>query len=353
MWTRGVPLSEPPWWYAEQSSPYAPLLRPLSLAYAWGARRRMARRPGYRSALPVVCIGNFTAGGSGKTPLALAVAKSLLGAGERPAFLTRGYGGRLRGPKLVDSGRDDAQDVGDEPLLLARVAPTVVARDRGAGARAIEALEPRPSVIVMDDGMHNPGLAKDLVIVAVDGGRGLGNGEVIPAGPLRAPLELQLGLTDAIVITEPPAVGEGGEAWKQWLRQRFTGPVLTARARPSGDSEWLRGAAVVAFAGIVNPRRFFAMLEGLGATITEAVPFPDHHVFSADDAARLMASASRGKAALVTTEKDWVRLPAAGGLAAVLRARTRAVAMELAFDERELVRLQSLIVPVRKKQASL
>ena len=345
-------LSEPPWWYAEQPHPYASLLQPLSKAYAWAACRRIAQRAGYRSELPVICIGNFTAGGSGKTPLALAIAKSLLGASERPAFLTRGYGGRLGGPKLVDPAGDDARDVGDEPLLLAKLAPTMVARDRGVGARALEALEPRPSVIVMDDGLHNPGLAKDLVIVAVDGGRGLGNGEVIPAGPLRAPLELQLGMTDAIVINEPPIVAESGEAWRQWLRQRFTGPVLTARARPSGDTQWAEGAEVVAFAGIVNPQRFFDMIEGLGAKIVAAIPFPDHHAFRAEEASRLMERASRNGAALVTTEKDWVRLPASGGLTAELRARTRPVPMDLVFDDREFERLELLVLPVRKKPSA-
>src|SRR5215472_8768908 len=179
-------MREPSFWWGEASLASA-MLAPLAAIYGAVAQARLARR-GRRAAAPVVCIGNFTVGGAGKTPTALAVPRMLAAAGERPVFLSRGYGGTLAGPVLVEPTRHRAQDVGDEPLLLARTAPTIVARDRVKGA----SIAAGASVIVMDDGFHNPSLAKDFAVLVVDARRGIGNGRVIPAGPLRAPLDAQL-----------------------------------------------------------------------------------------------------------------------------------------------------------------
>src|SRR6476661_643641 len=204
-----VRLDEPSWWYAPAPGRLAMLLQPLGAIYGRVAEARYFRTTPYRSRLPVICIGNFTSGGTGKTPLAIHLCERLKAAGHEPAVLTRGYGGRLSGPYWVNAASDVARDVGDEALLLARAAPTLVARDRRAGAHAIE-MGPHPvTVIVMDDGLQNPGLAKDLTIAVVDGGRGLGNGLTMPAGPLRAPLPFQLELTDAIVVNESSAATGG------------------------------------------------------------------------------------------------------------------------------------------------
>ncbi len=197
-------LDEPSWWYGKDGERMARLLRPLSRIFSHFAVERLTKRTPYRSRLPVICVGNFTAGGTGKTPLTLHIARLLAASGEHPAILTRGYGVKRAGPYWIDDMSELAEDVGDEPLLLARVAPTLVAHDRRAGAVAIETSGRNISVIVMDDGLQNPALAKDLTIAIVDAVRGIGNGEVIPSGPLRAPLDVQLAITDAILVNTPP-----------------------------------------------------------------------------------------------------------------------------------------------------
>ena len=344
-------FDEPGWWYREPPSVAAKALTPLAKLWGLAAERRYARGEAYRAPIPVVCIGNFTAGGTGKTPLALLIAAELERLGARPAFLSRGHGGRMAGPHWVDPGRDSARNVGDEPLLLARVAPTLICRDRAAGARAIVASDANHGAIVMDDGLQNGGLAKDLVLAVVDGRRGIGNGLVMPAGPLRAPLEFQLGLAEAIVVNTPAGTPAGAEAtangiasngFAQWLRQRFGGSVMTATTGPVGDTQWLEAMPVLAFCGIGAPERFFGLLERLGARIVERRAFPDHHAFSETEAGQLLADARRLGAMLVTTEKDWVRLPETGAMGA-LRTEARVLPVRLHLDERDRLRLSGLI----------
>jgi tetraacyldisaccharide 4'-kinase len=340
-----VRLEEPGWWYGEGACPrlLAPFLAPLAHLYSAIAQARFRRQP-YRSLLPVICAGNFAAGGTGKTPLAIFIARLLIERGDAPAFLTRGYGGRERGPVWVEEGEGAAERFGDEPLLLARIAPTLVARDRAAGAQMIEASGRKLSAIVMDDGLQNAGLAKDLALAVVDGERGLGNGEVIPAGPLRAPIDFQLGLVDAIVVREAePAPTEAADGIHEQLRRRFPGPVLAAHTQPQADATWLAGAPVVAFAGIANPQRFFALLERLGARLLARVAFPDHHVLSRADADDLKSLAEEKSAQLVTTEKDWVRLKGGESFAQALAERARPLAIELVFEARDAKRLTGLI----------
>jgi tetraacyldisaccharide 4'-kinase len=291
----------------------------------------------------VICVGNFTAGGTGKTPLVLHLCARLRGAGRHPIALTRGYGGRHAGPHWVRDG-DTAEDVGDEPLLLSRAAPTLVARDRGAGARAIEAMPDHSGrVILMDDGLQNPALAKDLSIVTVDGGRGLGNGLVMPAGPLRAPLDFQLGLADAIVVN-----GAAGDRVAEWLRHRFDGPVLRASTASAGDTDWLRGARVIAWAGIASPQRFFAMLESLGADVAGRVTFRDHQRLTETEAERLLALSRSLSARLVSTEKDMARLKGAAAKRGELAAATRALPIALHFAEADAERLDALVAGALK-----
>jgi tetraacyldisaccharide 4'-kinase len=341
-----VPVDEPSWWYAREPEWRARLLTPIAAIYGPVVKRRFVHARPFHSALPVICIGNFTVGGTGKTPLALLIARELKARGERPTFLTRGYGGRQVGPHRVDPARDTAADVGDEALLMSHVAATLVARDRAAGARAIaqDAGPGGASVIVMDDGLQNPWLAKDLTIAVVDGRRGFGNGEVLPAGPLRAPLEFQLGLADAILVNHPPeGAGVGPSAVAEWLRQRFPGPVLDARPHPVGDTSAFKGARIVAFAGIADPGRFFRLLEALGAVTVERVVFPDHHPFSEADATRLLSLAADSGAMLATTEKDHARLTGGTEARGELRKRVRVLGIKLSLEERDAVRLGSLL----------
>lgn len=340
-----MPVSEPGWWYGPPDSAIARLLAPAASLWARAAARRSANARPYRSSLPVICVGNFTAGGTGKTPLAILLARMLTSRGERPALLTRGYGGRLAGPHLVQPAIDTATDVGDEPLLLARHAPVCVSRDRAAGARAIEHLSgiAPPTVIIMDDGLQNPSLAKDLTIALVDGRRGVGNGLVMPAGPLRAPLGLQLAMTDAIVVNRPRSMEPGSSEMTRHLRESFHGPVLEAVVAPSADTPELRGRRVIAVSGIANPVRFTSLLAELGAELVETRAFKDHHAFTEKDAASLLADARRLDARIVTTEKDHVRLEGTAGACAQLHAAMITVPVELQLDERDALRLSSLM----------
>lgn len=348
---------EPVWWYATGGRlPLAGrLLRPVSKLYGALAMRRMRRGQPYRSQLPVICAGNFTAGGTGKTPLTLLLVELLRELGERPAVLTRGYGGRITGPHWIDRRKDKVLDTGDEPMLLAASVPVMIARDRRQGALAMEvsANTIGTSVIVMDDGLQNPALAKDLAIALVDGKRGVGNGEVIPAGPLRAPLDFQLALANAIVVNrgftdaadETPAEG--------YFRRVFTGPVLAAHGETAGDVGWIAGQTFVAYAGIANPERFFSLLERQGGVIAARRVFPDHHPFDERDAAQLLAAAEAAGATLVTTEKDFVRLPrAAEGVLARLRNKSQTLAIAMAFDERNRERLRALVAAAVKSGRS-
>jgi len=337
-----VRLDEPSWWYAQAPSRLAKVLQPLGALYGRAVAARHGRARSYRSRLPVICVGNFTAGGTGKTPLAMHLCARLKAAGHAPVALTRGYGGRLSGPHWVNATSDVAGDVGDEPLLLARAVPTLVARDRPLGVRAIE-VGPHPvTVVVMDDGLQNATLVKDLAIAVVDGSRGLGNGLVLPAGPLRAPLDFQLELTDAIVVNEGAAAAAAGPV-TQWLRRRFAGPVLRAGVAPALTTCWLRATRVVAWAGIGAPQRFFATLRALGAELAEAVVFRDHQQLGADDARRLLHLARRHGARLVTTEKDMVRLAGTGGALGELRHASQALPVRLAFEARDAERLLALV----------
>jgi tetraacyldisaccharide 4'-kinase len=337
-----VRLDEPSWWYREAPAGLAAsLLSPLGAVYGSVARMLYERRTPYRSRLPVICIGNFTAGGTGKTPLALYICNHLKQAGHQPVALTRGYGGSLEGPYWVNAGTDKAGEVGDEALLLARVAPTQLARDRQQGARAIETGPHSATVIVMDDGLQNARLAKDLSIALVDGVRGIGNGKVIPAGPLRAPLDFQLELTDAVVVNEP--VPGAGDRIADWLRTHFNGPVLRAATVPAEDAGWLKGMRVVAWAGIGSPQRFFTTLTHLGAEVVEATAFRDHQSVQEADAERLLAQAEWHDATLVTTEKDHARMRGTAGLPARLAEASRVLPIKLKFDDADAVRLASLL----------
>jgi len=303
-------MRAPAFWWRPRPSPAARLLIPPSLVYGAIAGRRMARA-GEPAAVPVVCVGNLTAGGTGKTPTALKIAALLRGAGESPVFLTRGYRGRLKGPVRVETGHE-AVDVGDEPLLLAHFAPTIVSRDRPAGGRM--AAGQGASVIVMDDGLQNPSLAKDLALAVVDGATGLGNRRILPAGPLRAPLGAQWRRVDAVLLIGEGEAGESAAAEARALGK----PVWCGRLEPDPEAAaGLAGRRVLAFAGIGRPEKFFETLRACGALVEVTRSFPDHHAFTARDLAGLRGQAERERLALVTTEKDAVRLRAAADVLAL------------------------------------
>lgn len=323
-------MREPDFWWSDSAS--GALLAPLGALYGALAAARM-RQDGVRAAMPVICVGNLTLGGTGKTPTAIALARQLVANGERPVMLTRGYGGSESGPRLVE-GHSRADAVGDEPLLLARAAPTIVARDRPAGA-ALAAAQ-KASVIIMDDGLQNPSLRKDLVIAVVDGRRGLGNGRIFPAGPLRAALAAQMPFVSAVLI-----VGSPGPACAPIIdaARAHNIPVLHAKLTPDEDVIGsLRGRPLLAFAGIGDPTKFAATLEAAGVPPQRLVAFADHHRFSESDATDLLSRASTGALQLVTTEKDLARL--AGSVTPALAQLAReavALPVRLTFNEPDAI----------------
>lgn len=319
-------LKAPFFWYRKKGV-VASALAPLGRLYGSIAEKRYAKAEPYRSRLPVICIGNFTSGGGGKTPAAIAIAQLLIELGAKPAFLTRGYGGTSEGAVFVKTGQS-AEAVGDEPLLLAEVAPTMVSADRPAGAKAIEASD--ATIIVMDDGFQNPRLTKDLSIVVVDSEMGVGNGLVVPAGPLRAPLEAQMARADALLV-----IGDGGRGAPLVEAFKAEGkPVLNARLVPRQDKRWLSVLPVIGFAGIARPEKFFATLRNNGARLIDRRSYPDHYRYSERQARSLLREAKDYNAMLVTTEKDWVRLPADDGSdAAELKHRSRPFLIGVAFDD--------------------
>lgn len=271
------------------------VLSPLGAAYAAITARRVAG-PGTRVGVPVICVGNLTAGGAGKTPTVIALAQRLTARGVAVHVVSRGHGGRLRGPVRVEAGRHDAGQVGDEPLLLSAFAPTWVARDRTAGAR--EAVAAGAQAILLDDGFQNPSLAKDFSVVVVDAGAGFGNRRVIPAGPLREPVAAGLARAD-LTLT----IGEGEIALPH------PPPRLRGHLRPLETGMDWAGLPVFAFAGIGRPEKFFATLREVGADLRGTEALADHQPLSPALLRRLGQRAAELSAQPVTTEKDAVRLP--------------------------------------------
>jgi tetraacyldisaccharide 4'-kinase len=275
------------------------MLAPLGWLYGASVARRLAKVVPVRLPIPVISLGNISLGGTGKTPLAQLIRdelSSLLGG--PVAIVSRGYGGSLMGPVLVDAAKHSAEEVGDEPLMLAANGPVIVARDRAAGGRF--GVEQGMLALVLDDAHQNPALAHDLSIVVVDGQTGFGNGFLVPAGPLREPVSKGLARAD-LVIT----MGTLSDDTRADL-ENFAGSVLAADLVP--DDTPISGK-VLGFCGIGRPEKFDATLRDLGLDVVDMYPFPDHHPYTARDLDRLARMASEYKATLVTTQKDFVRLP--------------------------------------------
>jgi len=293
------------------------LLSPVSAIYAAATARRMSR-PGWHAPVPVICCGNATAGGAGKTTAALDIGRRLGNRGIAAHFLLRGYGGRLKGPVRVDPAQHDSTAVGDEALLLAAERPTWVAADRAAGARA--AIAAGAQAIVMDDGLQNPTLEKDLSLLVIDGTYGFGNGRIIPSGPLREPVAAAAARCRAAVLVGPDETGA--------LAALPPGmPVLRARQVPGPEAEMLSGQPVFAFCGIGNPRKFFNTLQEAGALLAGRQSYADHYPFDESDLRELLAEAESLRAIPVTTRKDFVRIPQA------FRNRVTVVTVRLEWEE--------------------
>lgn len=315
----------PPFWW-KKIGWQAAALYPASLIYGAIAGLRMARARRVAIDCPVICVGNFTAGGAGKTPTTIAMARGAVAAGLKPGLLSRGYGGLIDRTTVVDPHHHRAVDVGDEPLLLAREALTVISRKRVDGARKL--IAEGADVIIMDDGFQSGRIAIDYALIAVDGYRGIGNGMVIPSGPVRAPLGEQLRHVTALL-----AIG-GGENADPFIRRMARSGRQVFEARIAlRNPQHFAGRRVLAFAGIADPEKFYRSLGEAGAEIVVKRGFPDHHHLQDDEIAGLLAEAEREDLMLVTTAKDHVRLAGHHGLSAELAARASVLEIEMAFDD--------------------
>jgi tetraacyldisaccharide 4'-kinase len=319
-------MQAPRFWSRAPDSPglFARLLAPLALVWAAATRRRVARAPKTRLSVPVICVGNLSAGGTGKTPTVAALIARLADRGVATHVISRGHGGTLDGPVLVDPLRHRATEVGDEPLLLAAIAPVWVGRDRSATGLAAEAAGAQ--AVIMDDGFQNPDLARDLSLVVVDAEAGFGNGRVMPAGPLREPVAAGLARADMVLAIGSPEARDALCA--DWPALRGL-PMIGGGLAPLATGMDWTGLRALAFAGIGRPEKFFRTLRDLGAEVVATRAFGDHAPYDARVLARLEAEARANGAQLVTTEKDAVRLPAA------FRRQVLVVPVRLSFEDAE------------------
>tara|TARA_R110002126_G_scaffold13118_1_gene56233 strand:- start:470760 stop:471746 length:987 start_codon:yes stop_codon:yes gene_type:complete len=288
----------PLFWY-KQDCWQTNALRPLARIYGYISKKRMAKRPSYAAQCKVICVGNLTAGGGGKTPTAIALAK--LANVPHTVFLTRGYGGNIKGPEIV-SAAHKASDAGDEPLLLSRIAPTLISRDRVAGAKFAE--QHQTKLLIMDDGLQNPKLFKDLRICVVDGPTAFGNMECIPAGPLRQPLAAGLTHVDAFII-----IGDLDKKVEALLPKAVPRFDAIIEVEPDALPDEYKLHEYVAFCGIAHPHKFINTLDSINANIVKTRAFSDHHKYTEKEMHALAAFAERLDARLITTEKDFVRIP--------------------------------------------
>lgn len=321
-----LPTAPEFWWRRRSLAGFA--LAPIGVVYGQVTGRRMAKR-GISASIPVICVGNLVLGGAGKTPTALEVASVCQKLGMKPGFLSRGYRGSEKGPLCISPALHTAADVGDEALLLAQFAPTVVAADRPSGAKLLANLG--VNVVVMDDGFQNPSLNKDLTLVVINGERGTGNGLVFPAGPLRAPLATQIRCADALVV-----LGEGSGGKGVRIAARAGRPTLRAHVEPV-RRRGLKRRPYLAFAGIADPAKFHASLKEAGAVIGHAINFPDHHLFDEEDCEKILAEAKSRDLVPITTEKDRVRLNGRSGAISRLAATTETFPVRIRFDEPRLL----------------
>nr|WP_321982067.1 tetraacyldisaccharide 4'-kinase [uncultured Cohaesibacter sp.] len=307
------------------------LLYPLSLVYGRISLARFKKKALYKAHMPVLCIGNLVMGGAGKTPTAITLGRVAKSQHLSPIFLTRGFKGQKPGPLLVDPATHSIADVGDEALLLARVAPTIVSRDRVAGAKLAEEISggKEGSIIIMDDGFQNPYLHKDFNLIIVDSQQGLGNGFVFPAGPLRAPLHPQVWRADQFVI-----VGEGSKGPQ--LHQLFSKlgkGTVNARLLP-GKCSLLGGTRIFAFCGIGRPDKFHRTLDQLDLAVIDHIHFDDHHSFTIEEGQEILDRAAAQNLEIVTTAKDHVRLAELGEVGAQLANKAHIIEVDMSFEDK-------------------
>ena len=286
-------MKTPKYW--QSNSLISKILTPLGLLYGFATQMRIKLKTPKKTEIPVICVGNITAGGTGKTPVAISIAKMLVTAMYHPFFVSRGYGGKLQNV-LVNNKKHTAQEVGDEPLLLSEQAPVVINADRLAGANL--AVKEGADVIIMDDGFQNPTLYKNLSFLVFDGHYGVGNGKIIPAGPLRETFVNGAKRADALII-----LGKD----KHELAKRSNLPVFYGHTEPTQTA--VGNADVVAFAGIGHPQKFYHTLQQQGYNVVKTIDFPDHHYYTKTEIEQILQEAKSLNAEVYTTGKDFVKIP--------------------------------------------
>lgn len=322
-------MKAPGFWSHGGGGVLTALLSPVGMLYGFATMLRQSFGKAWACPVPVICVGNLIAGGAGKTPVVLDIARRLLARGVTPHVITRGYGGTEKGPLRVSTDRYDARLVGDEPLLISAVTPTWVSDVRLSGCRA--AMVEGAMCMMFDDGFQDPSVARDLSLIVVDGGFGFGNGHMIPAGPLREPVSKGLSRANAVIL-----IGEDTAGVVDQVGGRC--PVLRARIEPGPEATELQGKRVSAFAGIGRPDKFFDTVREIGCDVVATRAFADHHNFTRDELDRLKAAAEQDGLALVTTEKDWVRIPPEA------RDGITAVTISLVWDDE--AEIKALLEPV-------
>lgn len=334
----------PPFWWKEPDW-RAWALYPLSWLYGSVARARLERAPRVPVGVPVICVGNFTVGGAGKTPTALALADAATGIGMKPGFLSRGYRGSIRSTTLVELYRHNARDVGDEPVLLAARAPTVVSADRLDGARQLVAQG--VDLIIMDDGFQSAAIRFDYALLVVDADRGIGNGHTIPGGPMRAPILDQMRHASALLVigdgsAADAVIRSAGRAAKPIFKGRFLVP----------DADRFNDRLFLAFAAIGNPEKFFESLQATGARIIERRSYGDHHVFTGDEVAELLELAEKQNLEIVTTGKDMVRLASGHGQSEDLASKAVVLEVKLQMEQGDVLEkiIEQAVIAFKKRE---
>ncbi len=312
-------MKAPEFWY-DSPDFRARLLAPLGQIYRGVGRLRRAMAKPYKANIPVICVGNVVAGGAGKTPTALAIAEMLKRQGAKPAFVSRGYGGSKHGPLRVDPERHTAHEVGDEALLLARVAPCWIGRDRAA---AVRAAEKSTTHIILDDGLQNPAIVPSLSLLVIDGETGIGNGKLIPAGPLRETLDDALPRVDVVVL-----IGDDLHN----LAVTLSKPVIRAELQARLPDNFPKDLTYFPFSGIGHPDKFFATCRLAGLEVNGSRSFPDHHMFTERDLKTLADHAGKRKLQMITTAKDAVRLPMS------FRTKVSVLPVELVIKDEEALK---------------
>ena len=315
-------LKAPKFWYLNKDTFYSRALYPLSLLFRLGTKIRNILSIKSKSSLPIICIGNIVIGGAGKTPVALKIGKILIQAGYNPHFISKGYAGIIKNNTLVESWHSP-KSVGDEPLLLSKVAPTWVGANRNNSIKLAHNKE--ADCIIMDDGFQNPTIQKDYSIIVINASQEFGNKRVIPSGPLRESIKRGMSRTNLIII-----IGETTKTLQKIIPKHI--PIICANFKINNKNKIFKGKKITAFAGIAYPEKFFNSLRDQGAKIVKEITYPDHHIFDENDLLRLAEIANKTQSILVSTQKDFVRIPKS------YRSLVNTLEGEIVFENEDLIK---------------